>query len=73
MTEKHKNVCRGLNYFQHFLVFLSAISDCVSIFAFASLVCVPVGIKSFVLGLKVCGLTAKIKKYESVTKKKERG
>ena len=69
MTEKHKNACRGLNYFQHVLVFLSAISDYVSIFAFASLVCVPVGIKSSVLGLKICGLTAGIKKYKSVIKK----
>ena len=37
MSEKHKKVCRVLNYFEHFLIFVSAISVCVSIFAFAAL------------------------------------
>ena len=38
MSEKHKNVCRVLNYFEHFLAFVSAVSGCVSVSAFASLV-----------------------------------
>ena len=46
MSEKHKKVCRALNYFEHFLVFVSAVSDGVSIFPFDSLVGVPVGIAS---------------------------
>ena len=28
MNEKHKNVCRALNYFEHFLVFACAVSLC---------------------------------------------
>ena len=63
MSEKNKKVCRGLNYFQHFLVFISAVSGYVSILAFASLVWVSVGIKSSPVGLKICGITAGIKKY----------
>ena len=31
MNKKHKNACRNLNYFKHFLFFISAVSGCVSI------------------------------------------
>ena len=34
----------ALNYFEDFLIFVSAVGDCVSISAFASLVGVSVGI-----------------------------
>ena len=44
MSEKHKNVCEDLDYFKHFLVFVSAVSGCVSISAFASLIGIPVGV-----------------------------
>ena len=45
---------------------------CVSIFAFASLVCVPVGITSSAVGLKICAINAGIKKYKSIIKKRRR-
>ena len=38
MRGKCKKVCSALNYFEPFLVFVSAVSGCVSIFEFASLV-----------------------------------
>ena len=60
MREKHKNMLRCLNYFEHFLIFISAVSGCVSIFAFASLVGIPVGITSSEAGLKICALTGRI-------------
>ena len=37
MSEKHKKVGRTINYFEHFIVSVSAVSDCASISAFASL------------------------------------
>ena len=46
MSKKYNNVRRVLNYFEHFLVFVSAVSGCFSISVFASLVGVPVGIAS---------------------------
>ena len=49
-----------------FLVFVSNVSGCASIYVFASLVGVPVGITSTSLGLKIRGLTAGIEKYKSV-------
>ena len=62
MCENLKNVCRVLNYFDYFLVFVSAISGCVSISVFVSLIIVAVGVASSVVGLKIFALTAGIKK-----------
>ena len=70
MSEKHKKVCRALNYFEHFLIFFSASSGCSSFPAFASLVSVPVGITSSAVGTKICVITARIKKDKSIIKKK---
>ena len=61
MSEKHKKVCRSLNYFESFLVSVSAVSRCVSISAFTSLVGVFVGTANFAVGLKICVTTAGIK------------
>ena len=52
MSEKYKKVCKLLNYFEHFLVFVFAVSDCVSISAFASLVGASLGIANCTVGLK---------------------
>ena len=65
-------MCRALNYFEHFLVSVSAVSGFVSISVFASQVCVLVGIASSAVGLKMCALTAGFKKYKSITKKKQK-
>ena len=32
--------------------------------AFASLICVPVGIVSYAIGINICGIIAGIKKYK---------
>ena len=52
MSEKYKNTYKYLNYV-HFLILASIITDCVSISSFAFLVCVPVGIMSSAVGLKI--------------------
>ena len=74
MRNKHKKVCRVLNYIDHSLVVISIITGCVSISAFASLVRIPIGIASstITIGLKICVITAGIKKYKSVIKKKRK-
>ena len=53
-------------------VFVFGISDCVSISAFASLVDVPVDTASSTVGINICAITAGIKKYKSIIKKKRR-
>ena len=50
MSEKHKKTCKYLNYVKHLLILALIITICVSISAFASLVCVPVGVTSSVIG-----------------------
>ena len=72
MTEKHKKVCSTVNYTEHFLFLGSTITGCVSIFAFASLVGIPIGIKSSAMGLKICTIAEAIKKCKSIIKKKEK-
>ena len=70
MSEKHKNTCKHLNYVEHLLLLASAITGCVSVSAFTSLVAVPVGITSSSAELKICEIIARIKKYQSIIKKK---
>ena len=70
MSEEHKKMFRALNYFEHFLVSVSVVSGCVSTSAFASLFGVPVGITISAIGIKVCAITAGIKRYKSIINKK---
>ena len=65
MNKKHKKVCTTLNYIELFLILGSTITGCVSISSFASLVGIPIGITSSAIGLKICTITAGIKKYKS--------
>ena len=60
----------ALNYFEQFLVFVSAVSGCLSKSAFASFVEVFVGTASSAVGLKICTITTAIKKYKSIIKKR---
>ena len=70
ISKKHKNVCATLNYIEHFLILGSAITGCVSIFAFTSLVGIPIGITSSAIELKTCVITVGIKKCKSIIKEK---
>ena len=72
MSRKHKKVCTTLNYIEHFLILASTITGCILISAFASLLGIPIGITSSAIGLKICAITARIKKYKSIIKKKKK-
>ena len=72
MSKQNKNVCRVLNYLDQTLIVLSTVTGCASISAFASLVDIPIGIASSAIGLKMCVITARIKKYKSVNNKKRK-
>ena len=61
-----------INYIEHFLILASTVNGCFSISAFASLLGIPKGIMSSAIGLKVCAITAGIKKYKSIIKKKKK-
>ena len=71
MGRKHKKVCTTLNYIENFLILTSTSTGCISISGLASLLSIPVGITISVIGLKICLITAGIKKYKSIFKKKK--
>ena len=62
ISRKHKKVYRAFNYIQHLLILVSTVTRCISISAFTSLVGIPIGIMSSATGLKICVITAGIKK-----------
>ena len=62
-------IVQALNYFENFYIFISAVSSCVSIFAFASLVGVPVGTASSVVGIEGCSITTGINNCKSFIEK----
>ena len=72
MSRKQKKICKTLNYIEHFLILASTITGCISISSFASLLGIPIGITSSAIGLKICAITAGIKKYKSIIKKKKK-
>ena len=53
MSEKYKKTCKYLNYVEHLLILVSTVNGCISISAFAWLVCVPVSITNSAVGIKI--------------------
>ena len=54
------------------LIVASTATGCVLTPAFASSVCIPVGITSSAVRVNICAITARIKKYESIINKKKK-
>ena len=69
MSKMHKKGCEDVNCFKRLLILASAITGCVSISAPVSSVGTPRASASSAVGLKICVLTARIKKCKSITKK----
>ena len=59
-----------LDYIEYFLTLVFAFAICISISAFASSIYISNGIMSSTIGLNICAITAKIKKYQSILRKK---
>ena len=72
MTERYKKTCKYLNYVEHLLILVSTVTGCVSVSAFASLICVSVCITCSTVGMKICAITAEIIKHKSIIKKKKK-
>ena len=69
MSEKYKKTSKYLNYVEKLLILDSAVTGCVSIFAFSSLIYVPVGITSSAVGINICAVTAESKRYYNYKEK----
>ena len=72
MSKKHEKVYIVLNYIEHLLVLTSTVSGWVFISNFACLVGFPIGIPNSSIGSKMYVITAGIKKYKSIIKKKKK-
>ena len=72
MRKKHKKTCGNLNYFENSLLFISAVTGCALISAFASLVSISIGITNSTIGLKISAITTGIKKHKSIIKRKRK-
>ena len=66
MSRKHNKFCATLNYFERFVVLVSAITAYISMFVF------PIRITSSAIELKTCAIAAGIKRYISQIKKKKK-
>ena len=73
MSKKHKRVFTTLNLrLEHLLNLVSTVTGCVSISAFVYLVGISIGIVNSAIELIICAITAGIKQYKWVIKKKKR-
>ena len=61
MSGKYKKRCRFLNYVEHLLILVIAITGCVLISTFSLLACVSVGITGSALGIKIVHLLQELK------------
>ena len=61
-----------MNYVEHFLILASATTSLISIPVFASLLEIPIEIMSSAIGLKICAIAARIKKFKSINKEEEK-
>ena len=71
MINKHKKVCTTLHFSEHFVVLASIVARCVPVSVFTSLLGISIGIKSSATELTICAITAAIKTYRSLIKKKK--
>ena len=72
MSKKHKKVCTNLNYIEHFIILAFTITGSISIFAFTSLLGIPIGNTRIKRGLKICAVAAGIQKFKLTIKKKKK-
>ena len=61
MSNKHKNIFTTLNYTEHFLILVSEVTGCISIYAFTFFLGIPIGITSSPIRLKIFAITLGIK------------
>ena len=65
MRKKTLKSLHGFKLHWTLTYFSFCVTDCVSIFSFALLVGIPVGVGSYTIELKICVITVGIKKYMS--------
>ena len=72
MTRKNQKGLTILHYIEHFLILGSTNTGCISVSAFASLVVIPIRSTSSAINFKIFVITAGIKKFKPIIKKKKK-
>ena len=72
ISRTHIKDCTTLNYIEYFLSLIPAITVCISISAFVSLLDIPIGITSTAIELKIYVIAVGIKNYKLIIKKKKK-
>ena len=67
-----KKTCKCLNYAGNHLILAATVTGSFSFFLFTSLAANPVRITSSAIGLKICSITAGIKKLRQLKRKKRK-
>ena len=62
ISKKHKKIFRTLNQTDHLFILVSTVTGCVSVSPCTSLVSIPVGTANSATTMRVCTITAGIKK-----------
>ena len=71
MSEKYKKIFKYSNCIEHLLILVSAVAVYVSISAFSSLFCVPVGVMRSAAGMTLCEITTASKIISQLSRKKK--
>ena len=71
LSERYKKAYKYLNYVENLLILASTVTGCISVSAFASSVCVPVGITIFAVGINICAIIAGIKNHKPIIRKRK--
>ena len=72
MSKKHKKVSTTPNYIERFRILVFAVTEFISTSVFFSLIGISIGVTSSAIGLKICAITAGMKRYKSIIKKKKK-
>ena len=70
MSMKLTKVCRTFKCIEPLLTLISTVTRCASISTFVSQAGILIGIMSSATGLKICVITAGVKKYKLIIEKK---
>ena len=61
-----------IKWIDELIILASSFTGCISISPFTSLLGIPIGITSSGIGLKICAITAGIKKYKTIILKEKK-
>ena len=72
MSKMYKKTWYYLNHIEHLLILVSSVAGCVSISAFTSLVCVPVGVTISAVEIKFLHSLQELKRKSQLSRKRRK-